>query len=99
MMQNMKLEDSITLAHRLQSALVAGMSRVMSDVRDLGVKKALFHVLVGARMPSVLVEMAFISHRVEGAAMGQERYQEAMVGALFEGIQKYGQTHMAAKTL
>ena len=99
MMQNMKLEDSITLAHRLQSASVAGMSQVMSDVRDLGVKKALFHVLVGARMPSVLVEMAFISHRVEGAAMSRERYQEAMVGALFEGIQRYGQTNMAAKTL
>ena len=99
MMQSMKLEDSITLAHRLQSALVLGMTRVMSDVRDLGVKKALFHVLVGARMPSVLVEMAFISHRIEGPAMSQERYQDAMVLALFEGIQKYGQTHMVAKTL
>ncbi len=99
MMQNMKLEDSITLAHRLQAAMVGGMSRVMADVKDLGVKKALFHVLVGARMPSVLVEMAFISHRDEGAAMGQERYQDAMVSALFEGIQRYGQTSMVARTL
>jgi N-acetylmuramoyl-L-alanine amidase len=99
MMQNMKLEDSITLAHRLQGALVAGMGRVMADVRDLGVKKALFHVLVGARMPSVLVEMSFITHRVEGAAMSLERHQDAMVGALYEGIQKYGQTNMMARTL
>jgi N-acetylmuramoyl-L-alanine amidase len=99
MMQNMKLEDSITLAHRLQGALVAGMGRVMADVRDLGVKKALFHVLVGARMPSVLVEMSFITHRLEGAAMSQERHQDAMVGALYEGIQKYGQTNMMARTL
>lgn len=99
MMQNMKLEDSITLAHRLQGALVGGMSRVMADVRDLGVKKALFHVLVGARMPSVLVEMAFITHRDEGAAMRQERYQDAMVNALFEGIQRYGETNMMARTL
>ena len=99
MLQNVKLEDSITLAHRLQTALVGGLSRVMTDVRDLGVKKALFHVLVGARMPSVLVEMAFISHRIEGAAMSQEHVQESMVGALFEGIQKYGQTHMVARTL
>ena len=99
MLQNVKLEDSITLAHRLQTALVGGLSRVMTDVRDLGVKKALFHVLVGARMPSVLVEMAYISHRIEGAAMSQEHVQESMVGALFEGIQKYGQTHMVARTL
>ena len=99
MLQNVKLEDSITLAHRLQTALVGGLSRVMTDVRDLGVKKALFHVLVGARMPSVLVEMAFISHRIEGTAMSQEHVQESMVGALFEGIQKYGQSHMVARSL
>ena len=99
MMQNVKLEDSITLAHRLQGALVGGMSRIMADVKDLGVKKALFHVLVGARMPSVLVEMFFITHRIEGAAMGQERYQDAMVDALYEGIEKYGQTNIIAKTL
>jgi N-acetylmuramoyl-L-alanine amidase len=55
--------------------------------------------LVGARMPSVLVEMSFITHRLEGAAMSQERHQDAMVGALYEGIQKYGQTNMMARTL
>lgn len=99
MTQNMKLEDSITLAHRLQGALVGGMGKVMADVKDLGVKKALFHVLVGARMPSVLVEMFFITHRIEGRAMSREDYQDAMVEALFEGIQKFGQTNMMAKTL
>ena len=99
MTQNMKLEDSITLAHRLQGALVGGMSGMMADVKDLGVKKALFHVLVGARMPSVLVEMFFITHRIEGRAMSQESYQDAMVNALYEGIQKFGETNLMAKTL
>jgi N-acetylmuramoyl-L-alanine amidase len=99
MTQNMKLEDSITLAHRLQGALVGGMSTVMGDVKDLGVKKALFYVLVGARMPSVLVEMFFVTHRVEGRAMNQGKYQDAMVEALFEGIQKYDQSTMMARTL
>ena len=99
MMQNMKLEDSITLAHRLQGALVGGMAKVMGEVKDLGVKKALFHVLVGARMPSVLVEMFFISNRVEERAMSQDSHQDAMVEALYEGIQKFGQTNLMAKTL
>ena len=63
MTQNMKLEDSITLAHRLQGAVVDGMTKSMGEVKDLGVKKALFYVLVGARMPSVLVEMFFITNR------------------------------------
>jgi N-acetylmuramoyl-L-alanine amidase len=97
MMQNMKLEDSISLAYRLQSALVSGMSRKMADVKDLGVKKALFYVLVGARMPSVLVEMFFISNKIEGQAMSQESYQDAMVDALVEGVAKYNQGTMAMK--
>jgi N-acetylmuramoyl-L-alanine amidase len=99
MTQNMKLEDSITLAHRLQVALVGGMTKVMSDVKDLGVKKALFHVLVGARMPSVLVEMLFITNRAESRAMNQDNYQEALVDSLYEGIKKFGQTNLVAKTL
>ncbi len=99
MMQNMKLEDSITLAHRLQGALVGGMTKVMGDVRDLGVKKALFHVLVGARMPSVLVEMFFISNRIDARAMSQDSHQDALVEALYDGIQKFGQTNLMAKTL
>ena len=99
MMQNGKLEDSITLAHRLQGALVTGMSQRMGDVKDLGVKKALFYVLVGARMPSVLVEMFFITNRIEGRAMTEESYQDAMVDALMEGISKYNQGTMATKTL
>ncbi|MGE5303353.1 MAG: N-acetylmuramoyl-L-alanine amidase [Alphaproteobacteria bacterium] len=99
MTQNMKLEDSITLAHRLQGSLVSTMTRKMADVRDLGVKKALFYVLVGARMPSVLVEMFFITNKTEGRAMAQDNYQNAVVDSLYDGIQKYNQTVMAAKTL
>ena len=99
MTQNMKLEDSITLAHHLQHSLVDGMSTRLADVKDLGVKKALFYVLVGARMPSVLVEMFFITNNTEGRAMSQESYQNAVVDALYEGILKYKESNLASKTL
>jgi N-acetylmuramoyl-L-alanine amidase len=99
MTQNMKLEDSITLAHRLQGAAVGGMTNALGEVKDLGVKKALFYVLVGARMPSVLVEMFFITHRNEGRAMSQEIGQDAMVEALMQGIQRYAQSALMARTL
>ena len=71
----------------------------MSDVKDLGVKQALFYVLVGARMPSVLVEMFFITNRTEGRALSLASYQDSMVEALFEGIQKYSQSNLMVKTL
>jgi N-acetylmuramoyl-L-alanine amidase len=100
MLQNMKLEDSVTLAHRLQGALVAtSAGRHMREIKDLGVKKALFYVLVGARMPSVLVEMFFITNRDEGRAMSHETFQEAVADSLFDGIQQYHHSMLAAKTL
>jgi N-acetylmuramoyl-L-alanine amidase len=97
--QNMKLEDSITLAHRLHRSLVDSMSKRLNDVKDLGVKKALFYVLVGARMPSVLVEMLFITNKTEGRAMSQESYQNTVVDALYDGIVKYKNSIVATKTL
>lgn len=99
MTQNMKLEDSITLAHRLHQSLVDSMSKRLTDVKDLGVKKALFYVLVGARMPSVLVEMFFITNKTEGRVMSQESYQNTVVDALYDGIVKYKESVLATKTL
>jgi N-acetylmuramoyl-L-alanine amidase len=97
--QNMKLEDSVSLAHHLQGALVATNGTHLHEIKDLGVKKALFYVLVGARMPSVLVEMFFISNRDEARAMSQSQFQDAVVDALYNGIQQYNRSVLAAKTL
>ena len=99
MTQNLKLEDSISLAHHIQHSLVDSMSKNIAEVKDLGVKKALFYVLVGARMPSVLVEMFFITNKTEGRAMSQESYQNAVVDALYDGIVKYNEGMLAGKTL
>jgi N-acetylmuramoyl-L-alanine amidase len=78
---------------------VGSLSNGFTEVKDLGVKKALFYVLVGARMPSVLVEMFFISNKDEARAMSQEGYQAAVVEALYRGILKYNETALAGKTL
>jgi N-acetylmuramoyl-L-alanine amidase len=43
--------------------------------------------------------MFFITNRIEGRAMTQEQYQNAVVNSLFEGIQKYKQGVITAKTL
>jgi N-acetylmuramoyl-L-alanine amidase len=99
MVQNLKLEDSITLAHRLQGSVVTQMGRRYGEVRDLGVKKAQFFVLVGARMPSVLVELFFVTNKAEGRALTSEEYQEALADALYDGIKKYQESALVVKNL
>jgi N-acetylmuramoyl-L-alanine amidase len=99
MIQNLKLEDSITLANRLHASVVSQVGRRYGEVKDLGVKKALFYVLVGARMPSVLVEMFFVTHKSEGRALAKEAYQDALADALFDGIKKYQESTLVVKNL
>lgn len=89
LIQNVKLEDSIALAHHMQNALVQRISRYYSDVRDLGVKRGPFFVLVGAHMPCVLVEVSFMDHPVEGRRLIDRRYQKIVADALYRGIRGF----------
>lgn len=97
--QNSKLEDSITLAHRLQSSLVSRLEQRYGGVKNLGVKKALFYVLVGARMPSVLQELFFITNKKEARTLTQRAYQDAIVEGLYNGIKKYHESLLVVKNL
>ncbi len=99
LVQNLKLEDSITLAHRLQTSVVTQVGGRYGEVRDLGVKKAQFYVLVGARMPSVLVEMFFVTNRIEARALASDEYQQVLADALLEGIKKYQESALVVKNL
>jgi N-acetylmuramoyl-L-alanine amidase len=97
--QNSKLEDSIALAHRLHSSLIVRLGSKERNIKDLGVKKALFYVLVGARMPSVLVELFFVTNRLDARMLSRSAYQEAMVQGLYDGIKKYQESTLVAKNL
>lgn len=97
--QNSKLEDSITLAHHIHSSVVSRVGRRYGKVRDLGVKKALFHVLVGAKMPSILAEIFFITNKKEGRALTRRTYQDTIVEALYQGIKKYHESTLVVKNL
>ncbi len=89
MIQNAKLEDSISLSHHVHSALYQHLSRYYKGVKNLGVKKAPFYVLVGAHMPCVLVEVSFIDHPVEGAYLIERTYQKLVADALYRGIRSF----------
>lgn len=78
--------DSSGLARRVQKRLVRAARPFNAKARDLGVKASLFYVLLGARMPCVLVETSFISNKQEGKLLTSRRYQAALAKAIADAI-------------
>jgi N-acetylmuramoyl-L-alanine amidase len=68
------------------------------QVRDLGVKQAPFVVLVGASMPSVLVEVSFLTNKQEGRMLGTGAYRQRIAEALLDGVRRYLRTLKRATT-
>jgi N-acetylmuramoyl-L-alanine amidase len=99
LIQSGKEEESIALANHLQEAIVYKARDQYPSVRNLGVKKGPFYVLVGAHMPCVLVETAFLTHRVEGKYLARVEYQEALAEGLFLGISRFLRTGRTEKSL
>ena len=59
---NSKIDESRDFAASVQEAMVEACRPHDPDVQDRGVHTAPFYVLIGANMPSVLAEIAFVSH-------------------------------------
>ena len=89
LIQNGKAEESLSLAHALQTSMITHVSKRHSRVRNLGVKKGPFYVLVGAHMPCVLVEVSFLTHRLQGKLLRSSVYREAIAEGLFQGIARF----------
>ncbi|NQT89680.1 MAG: N-acetylmuramoyl-L-alanine amidase [Candidatus Omnitrophica bacterium] len=62
-------------------------------VRNRGVKAARFYVLKGAEMPSVLIEVGFLSNRQEAAKLNTSKYREKVAKAIATGILDYKQIY------
>ena len=77
------------LAIDLQRGALATLRKNYKNVKDAGVRPAPFWVLVGAQMPSVLVEVGFITHPTEAKRLVNKRYQKKMAEGLANGIERY----------
>ncbi|MCK5348457.1 MAG: N-acetylmuramoyl-L-alanine amidase [Desulfobacula sp.] len=89
LMKNAKIEESTRLANLVQNSLVKGLKKKYSGINNLGVKQAPFYVLLGARMPSILIEASFISNKTEGKRLMSDTYQTAISSAIADGVEKY----------
>jgi N-acetylmuramoyl-L-alanine amidase len=83
--RQIKRDESIKLAHYVQNSLIKNCE----NRYNLGVKQALFYVLFGARMPSVLIEVSFISNPEEEELLSEDEYRFKIAKAIYEGIEKY----------
>jgi N-acetylmuramoyl-L-alanine amidase len=86
---NNKIAESKEFATLLQTQLVKRMKTQSAATRDHGVKQAPFVVLIGAQMPSVLTEIAFVTNRPEAGLLKQNPYRQNIAQALKDAVVRY----------
>lgn len=91
LMQNSKIEESVRFAGSVQNSMINGLNRHYR-INNLGVKKAPFIVLIGAQMPAVLTEIAFLSNSEDENRLRDDRYLDAVARHIADGIRHYAST-------
>ena len=84
-----KMRESREFAQLVQSNMVRGMRAQNKGVVDLGVKQAPFVVLIGAKMPSVLAELSFLTNGQEASLLKKENYRQRIAQSLADAVLKY----------
>ncbi|GIX46903.1 MAG: N-acetylmuramoyl-L-alanine amidase [Candidatus Tectimicrobiota bacterium] len=90
-----RINRSALLAGMTHTALLNHLGRHYSGIVDRGVDGAPFVVLLHTAMPSILVELSFISHPQEARRLRSPSYQRALAEGIFHGLQRYLQTAVA----
>lgn len=78
--------ESSRLAERVQRSLIRNLSADYKGVKDLGTKEALFFVLLGAKMPAILVETSFLSNPEEEERLADDTYQSKVADSIAEAV-------------
>ncbi len=84
-----RTNDSVRLASSVQGKLVRRLRAKYSRIKGNGVKGAPFYVLVGTRMPSVLVEVSFISNSREEKRLRSKKYLKEVAAGISSGVIDY----------
>ena len=91
-----RINQSAVMARSMQRALAEHMAAQYSGVIPRGVEGAPFAVLHRTRMPSALVELAFISNPQEEARLRTRQYQRALAQGILQGLRQFLQTAVVA---
>lgn len=95
-MRNSKINESSRLAERVHKSIDNGFSESHFALKDMGVKQAPFYVLIGAEMPAILIEIAFISNPEDAKLLGDEQFIVKLAGQISDGISQYANANVAS---
>ncbi|MDR2459524.1 MAG: N-acetylmuramoyl-L-alanine amidase [Deltaproteobacteria bacterium] len=86
--RNTKVSESRVLAKTIHSATLKSI-RTKYKVRDLGVKEAVFVVLVNVEVPAILMEIGFLTNKAEAARLSEDQYLELVTDGIVNGLESY----------
>jgi N-acetylmuramoyl-L-alanine amidase len=84
-----KIDESREFASDVEASLYGGLQRGNAGLKDRGVKKAPFVVLIGANMPSILAEISFVTNEKDAKQLQEPEYRERVAESLYKGVAKY----------
>jgi N-acetylmuramoyl-L-alanine amidase len=84
-----KIEESREFAGDVQQSLYGGLALNNDGIRNRGIKKAPFIVLIGANMPSILAEISFVSNPTDERRLGTAEHRQRIAESLYRGVSKY----------
>ena len=84
-----KIDESRELAADVDTSLYAGLKKGNEGLKDRGVKKAPFVVLIGANMPSILAEISFVTNPDDADELSRPAYRERVAESLYAGVARY----------
>jgi N-acetylmuramoyl-L-alanine amidase len=87
--RNEKIDESREFAEDIQDSLSKRIQKSARIVRNRGVRKAPFVVLIGADMPSILTEISFLSNPSDEKLLKKPEYRQRIAEGLFQGIVSY----------
>jgi len=84
-----KIEESREFAGDVQESLYGGLALNSAGVRNRGIKKAPFIVLIGANMPSILAEISFVSNPTDERKLETTEHRQRIAESLYRGVSRY----------
>ena len=90
--RNEKIDESKEFAEDIQGSLAGRVQKAGNGVKNRGVRKAPFVVLIGADMPSILTEISFLSNPADEQLLKKPEYRQRVAEGLYQGVVSYLQS-------